>query len=203
MPTALQHSPGAVAPGELPRLRNGKREHLVRAAIELLHRQGIERTTLAEIAAHAHIPLGNVYYYFKKKDDIIAAVIEAIERRAIEVLADVDMRYADPMSRLIVLVRAMTGSSGGAAEYGCPLGSLCLELDKRAEIPRPSAGTIMRIPLSWAEGQLRALGRADAHDLALELIARYEGAALLAATLGDDSVLSRAGTRLEAWIGSL
>ena len=47
------------------------------AAIRLLHQQGIERTTLADIAKVADVPAGNVYYYFKTKDEVIAAVIEA------------------------------------------------------------------------------------------------------------------------------
>ena len=57
--------------------RPGKRERLIAAAAELLHQQGVERTTLADIAKAADVPVGNVYYYFKTKDDVIAAVIEA------------------------------------------------------------------------------------------------------------------------------
>ncbi len=60
--------------------RPGKRERLVAAAIQLLHQQGIERTTLADIAKAADVPAGNVYYYFKTKDEVIAAVIEAHTR---------------------------------------------------------------------------------------------------------------------------
>ena len=49
----------------------------------------------------------------------------------------------------------------------------------------------MRLPVDWAEQQFRSLGRRDAHDLALDLIAAYEGSALLASTMRDPSVLSR------------
>jgi len=62
--------------------RPGKRERLIAAAAQLLHQQGIERTTLAEIATAADVPAGNVYYYFKTKDDVIAAVIEAMHGRS-------------------------------------------------------------------------------------------------------------------------
>ena len=61
----------------------------------------------------------------------------------------------------------------------------------------------MRLPVDWAEQQFRALGRRDAHDLALDLIAAYEGSALLASTLRDPSVLSRAARRLSRWIDTL
>jgi AcrR family transcriptional regulator len=50
---------------------------LVAAARELVYRQGVERTTLADIAQVADVRLGNVYYYFKTQDDIVAAVVQA------------------------------------------------------------------------------------------------------------------------------
>ena len=58
-----------------PAARPGKRERLIAAAVELVYRQGVARTTLADIAQAADVPVGNVYYYFKTKDDIIAAVV--------------------------------------------------------------------------------------------------------------------------------
>ena len=58
-------------------------------------------------------------------------------------------------------------------------------------------------PIEWAEAQFRSLGRRDAHDLALDLLAAYEGSALLANTLRDPSVLSNAGRRLNRWIDTL
>jgi hypothetical protein len=61
----------------------------------------------------------------------------------------------------------------------------------------------MRLPIEWAETQFRALGRRDAHDLAIELLAAYEGTALLANTLSDPSVLSRAARRLDSRIDAL
>src|SRR5579883_46467 len=45
-----------------------KRAELVRAAKQLLHAQGFQRTTLADVARVAKVPLGNVYYYFKTKE---------------------------------------------------------------------------------------------------------------------------------------
>jgi hypothetical protein len=61
----------------------------------------------------------------------------------------------------------------------------------------------LRLPVDWAEAQFRALGRRDAHDLALDLVAACEGHALLANTLGDPELLARASRRLDRWIDSL
>ena len=44
--------------------RSGKRERLVDSARDLFHERGVQRTTLAEVAERAEVPLGNVYYYF-------------------------------------------------------------------------------------------------------------------------------------------
>ncbi len=52
----------------------------------------------------------------------------------------------------------------------------------------------MRLPIEWAEEQFRSLGRRDAHDLALELLAAYEGSALLANTLRDPERPVQGGT---------
>jgi TetR/AcrR family transcriptional regulator, transcriptional repressor for nem operon len=180
----------------------GKRQRLVTAAIQLLHQQGIERTTLADIAQVADIPAGNVYYYFKTKDAVIAAVIDAHAQQIESTLDSIDARYRTPKSRLKALVRELASQSEIVAQYGCPLGSLCSELDKR-QPPSPPAAELMRLPVAWAEEQFRAVGRRDAHDLAVDLLAAYEGSALLANTMRDPNLLSRTARRLDHWIDTL
>lgn len=172
------------------------------AATDLVHRQGTEGTTLADIAQAADVPVGNVYYYFKAKDDVIAAVIEVHAQRITAALAHIDASHQSPKSRLKALVRELASQSGTVAQFGCPLGTLCSELGKRAGDPHPAADTLMRLPVEWAETQFRALGRPDARELALDLLAAYEGSALLAHTLRDPGILAgaahRAGQRIDA-----
>jgi TetR/AcrR family transcriptional regulator, transcriptional repressor for nem operon len=183
------------------RQRPGKRERLVAAAVELLHTRGIERTTLADIAKAADVPAGNVYYYFKTKDDVIAAVIQAHAQQVKTTLASIDSQHRSPKSRLKALVRELTAQGEIVAQHGCPLGSLCSELGKR--IQQPDSAELMRLPVDWAARQFQALGRRDAHELALDLMAAYEGSALLANSLRDPGVLSGAGRRLNRWIDTL
>jgi TetR/AcrR family transcriptional regulator, transcriptional repressor for nem operon len=189
----------AAATGQRP----GKRERLVAAATQLLHQHGIERTTLADIAQAADVPAGNVYYYFKTKDEVIAAVIQAHGQQVKTTLAFIDAHHRSPKSRLKAFVREFTAQSEIVAQFGCPLGSLCSELGKRVRQPSFAEAELMRLPIEWAEMQFRSLGRRDAHDLALDLLAAYEGSALLASTLRDPSLLSRAGRRLNHWIDTL
>jgi AcrR family transcriptional regulator len=183
--------------------RPGKRERLVAAAVQLVYRQGIERTTLADIAKAADVPAGNVYYYFKTKDEVIAAVVGAHAQQVRTTLASIDARHRTPKARLKALVREFGAQSEAVAQFGCPLGSLCSELYKREpESPVP-AEELMRVPTEWAEEQFRQLGRRDAHELALELVAAYEGSALLANTMRDPKVLTGAARQLDRWIDAL
>ena len=179
-----------------------KRDRLVAAAAQLLLDQGIERTTLADIAAAANVPLGNVYYYFKTKDDVVAAVVASRIGQAQATLHEIEAKHRTPKARLKALVRQFTSHGDQIAETGCPMGTLCSELGKRSEVDL-SQGELMKIPLDWAEHEFRLLGRADARGLAEQLMAVYEGSALLANVLHDPSILRGASRRLLAWIDSL
>jgi TetR/AcrR family transcriptional regulator, transcriptional repressor for nem operon len=183
--------------------RAGKRDRLVAAAAQLLHQHGIERTTLADIAKAADVPAGNVYYYFKTKDDVIAAVIQSRIQQIQATLAVIDAHHRTPKSRLKTFVREFTAQSEIVAQYGCPLGTLCTELGKRTQLSGLAVAELMRLPTEWAEKQFRSLGRRDAHDLAIDLLAAYEGSALLANTMRDPEVLIRAARRLDRWIDTL
>jgi TetR/AcrR family transcriptional regulator, transcriptional repressor for nem operon len=193
------HLGRAVATGTRP----AKRERLVAAAIQLLHQHGIERTTLADIAQAADVPAGNVYYYFKTKDDVIAAVIDAHAQQIRTTLAAIDAQHRSPRSRLKAFVREFTSQSEVVAQHGCPLGSLCAEIGKRVRPSGFPVAELMRLLIEWAETQFRSLGRRDAHDLAIDLLAAYEGSALLASTFGDPGLLSGAARRLNRWIDAL
>jgi TetR/AcrR family transcriptional repressor of nem operon len=179
-----------------------KRERLVAAARRVMYEQGVETTTLAHIAAAADVPLGNVYYYFKTKDALVSAVIESY-RRSYGVVSTELAQQESPAGRLKALVQFLTSRRDQLATYGCPIGSLNSELDKRKDALRSDAATILAGLIDWAEVQFRAMGRADARELAVALIAAYEGIALLAATLQDPSLISTEGDRLLRWIDSL
>jgi len=193
--------------GERPdigtRRRPDKRERLVAAASQLLHQQGIERTTLAGMAQVAGVPPGNVYYYFKTKDEVIEAVVEARAQETLAMTAALERRHRTPKGRLKALVAAFAQQAETVARHGCPLGALCSELDRRATGPDPAVARLMRIPIEWAERQFRLMGRSDAPELAFDLIANYEGTALLTNTFGDPELLTREARRLERWIDSL
>ena len=180
----------------------GKRQRLVASARELIHKQGVEKTTIADIAQAADVPVGNVYYYFKTKDELVDA---AIDGHAADVRAMLGSlaRHRTPQARLKALIRELMSQRELAADYGCPLGSLCSELDKRTDTLARSCSELLQLPVDWAAQQFRLMGRRDARDLAVALIASYEGIALLTNTFHDPELMTREGRRLERWIDSL
>jgi TetR/AcrR family transcriptional regulator, transcriptional repressor for nem operon len=183
--------------------RPGKRERLVDAARQLFHQQGIEITTLADIAKVADVPVGNIYYYFKTKDDLVAAVIDGYTSELRSRLSTLD-RHRTPKARLKALIRDLTEQREVAAQYGCPMGTLCFELDKRGDdIERAAVSELLTISVDWAEVQFRSMGRSDARDLAVALVSAYQGVSLLTNTLRDPELMARESRRLDRWIETL
>jgi TetR/AcrR family transcriptional regulator, transcriptional repressor for nem operon len=182
--------------------KSGKRERLIEGARQVLYEQGVERTTLAEVAQAADVPAGNVYYYFKTKDELVQAAIAEHAREIRATLESLEV-HRTPKARLKALVRRLAEQSEATARFGCPQGTLCSELDKRDDgLSRDCAG-MMRLPIDWAERQFRAMGRRDARDLGIALIASYQGIALLTNTFRDPELMRRECRRLERWIDSL
>jgi TetR/AcrR family transcriptional regulator, transcriptional repressor for nem operon len=179
-----------------------KRARLVASASGLLHRNGVARTTLADIAKDADVPLGNVYYYFKTKDELIQAVIDA-HAEHIRAALDVFEQQPTPHARLAAFARSLAGTGEYAARSGCPHGTLCSELDKRDDGMDRAAATLMSLYTDWAEEQFRQIGRNDARDLATTLIAMSQGASLLANTFRDPDLMRRQAHQIERWIDTL
>lgn len=183
----------------------GKRERLVAAACRVLHEQGVERTTLADIALAADVPVGNVYYYFKTKDQLVEAAINAHGNDLRAMLSALDRRRT-PQARLKGLIGALVEQRDLAARYGCPFGTLACELDKRPDGLDRTAADVLCILADWSEQQFRSMGFGDqpeARDLAIALIASYQGISLLTNTFRDPELMVREGRRLERWIDSL
>jgi TetR/AcrR family transcriptional regulator, transcriptional repressor for nem operon len=180
----------------------GKRDRLIAGARVLIHQQGVEKTTIADIARAADVPVGNVYYYFKTKDELVDAAIDSHVQDIQSLLRALE-RHPTPQARLKALVRELTAQRELAAQYGCPLGSLCSELDKRTDGLHLACAEMLRLPIDWSEQQFRLLGRRDARDLAIALMASYQGIALLANTFSDPELMTREARRIARWIDSL
>ncbi|MER6223592.1 TetR/AcrR family transcriptional regulator [Streptomyces sp900105755] len=201
-----------------------KRQRLMAAAARVLHEQGVERTTLADIAQEADVPVGNVYYYFKTKDELVRAALGEHTAHLDELTARLD-RLPDPRDRLKALVEAWVEQREVAARYGCPTGTLAAELGKRTDGSLDAeAGAVIRRLLDWVARQFREMRLSGANhgdgadepngadepydpydpdDLAVTLVSGYQGMSLLANALRDPDVMTREGARLAGWLDSL
>ncbi len=180
----------------------GKRERLAAAAAQVLHEKGVEQTTLADIARVADVPVGNVYYYFKTKNELVEAAIQAHGGGLEELIEQLDALPA-PQDRLKALLAGWVGQRELTARYGCPTGSLASELDKRADGLDVAVAEVMRRLLDWVEAQFAEMGREDSRELAVAMVAAYQGISLLTNTLRDPGLMLAEGGRLERWIDSL
>jgi AcrR family transcriptional regulator len=182
--------------------RGGKRERLAAAAAQVFHRQGVEKTTLSDIAQAADVPLGNVYYYFKTKDQLVEAALGA-HHEQLRTLTERLEELPEPADRLKALIDGWVDQRDTAARHGCPFGTLATELDKRDDGLDRSAATVLQALIDWVEAQFRLMGRSDAHDLAIELVAAYQGMSVLTNTLREPQVMTALGRRLTAWVDTL
>jgi TetR/AcrR family transcriptional repressor of nem operon len=179
-----------------------KRQQLVDSAQSLIYEQGVHRTTLAEVAERADVPVGNVYYYFKTKDDLVDAVLESRAAQIHETLEGFGKRRT-PQARLKALAHGWVEIAETVAQFGCPLGTLSSELGKHPDDMAAPDASVFQPIVDWIETQLRELGRRDARDLAFELLARIQGGALLGQSFRDPDILVRQTRITNRWIDSL
>ena len=162
----------------------------------------MQPTTLVQVAEAADVPPGNVYYYFKTKDELVSAVLASWAGQFAAMLAALEARRT-PRARLKALARSWDDMRDLVARYGCPLGTLASELDKSEDGLAREAAQPMLLIIDWAERQFREIGRRDARELAVTLLAGIQGAAQLANAFRDPDLMTRQVRRLERWIDAL
>lgn len=188
----------------MPRPKTNNREKLLRIAERLVHREGYRGATLAKLAREARIPIGNLYYYFKTKDEIICAVLQdraaalRSEREAWEA------KTRDPRELLLAYLAWLGDTRASVAENGCPLGSLCTELNKHGGPVAKRAAALLSEPLRWMEKQFRRLGKgSESKGLALHLFSALQGIAVVSNTFDDPRLVMSETKRLGRWIRDL
>jgi AcrR family transcriptional regulator len=169
-----------------------------------VHQQGFNRSTLADIAERAEVPLGNVYYYFKTKDAIGEAVVARYAARYQQFRADWE-RHDDPRRRIAAFIDTNVAERAVLADYGCPIGTLNAELHKQASPLADHAGGIFADLLTWLAEQFRALGRSAkrARVLAVHVLSAVQGMALLAHVFNDPDLVDGEAQHLKKWIQTL
>ncbi len=185
--------------------RSNTREKLIDAARQLVHHQGLYRTSLNEIAHAAGVPLGNVYYHFRTKESLVAAVIDGYARDVCKNLLTWEMATENPIARLKLMVNSAKDMTEVFARYGCPHGSLCSELDGDDTDERlaKAATNLLKLHVDWAAGQFQLLGHSAPQAQAMDLVSALQGAYLLANTYRSTDLLKAQLARLERWVDDM
>src|SRR6478609_112525 len=170
-----------------PRLtRKGERTRarIVEAAAALIHERGVAATTLEEVKAAAEVSGSQMYHYFADKNELVQAVIDyqadTIVKHNRQALGS--PKGVEAWRKLVV-----TGVRSTQGKGGCALGSLGGQLaesdpEARALIAAGfeqwAAAISDGLRSPHADGKLPP--DIDPDDLATTLLARRQGALLLA-----------------------
>jgi AcrR family transcriptional regulator len=176
----------------MPR-KTDKRGRLVEAAKKMIHQQGFNLTTLADIADASKVPLGNVYYYFKTKEEIGAAVIADMLIELRTRLSEWDATLPVAKRLIAFLDYELQGSSADwTVQYGNCIGALCQELAKQSGGLAEGCVQLLQEVLSWVHKQFQELGlpQDKAQACAISFIAKWQGMLLLTSTFADKSYLT-------------
>lgn len=177
-----------------------KRERLLGAARRLIHERGFNQTSLADIAAAADVPLGNVYYYFKTKQALASAVISRQAQDFAQLEQDL-ANITEARARIEGYLSMLLVNSGQIAAFGCPIGSLCTELNKADSGISSQAEDLLQHQLDWLTEQFAALGKGDeAQDLATQMLVQLQGASVLAHAFHDQTLLAQQIAQLRNWL---
>jgi TetR/AcrR family transcriptional repressor of nem operon len=106
------------------------RERLIGVALRLFGEKGYQSTSVADVQREADCHSGSFYHFFPTKQDLLLAVLERYRTGIVPMLiepawTDVD----DPIERIFALLaRYRMLLEMSHCTYGCPIGSLALEL---------------------------------------------------------------------------
>lgn len=186
------------------------RSKIVRAAMELFWLKGYNSTSVADILSRTQLNSGSLYHVFPSKQDVLIGVLEAY-RDGIEemLLAPAWAGVEDSIERIFALLNAYrTMIVESDCSYGCPIGSLALELHE----PDPRVRELLAQNFAnWTaaiEACLRAAGPrlpgdVDRAALAQFVLTAMEGGVMQARTYRDVAYFDRTVAQLRAHLAML
>lgn len=180
------------------------RLRIIETADQLFYRYGYRNTSFDDIVETGGIARGKIYYYFKTKDAILAAVINERLHGLHERFDEWDHHHADPLERLHCFSEMLLHNAGQIAQFGCPDGTLNSELGKGEWLLRDQARLLLDTLRDYLTRQFGLLGyQHNAQELALQMLARSQGIALLAHAYQDSDILTKEVNRLQDWLNNL
>ena len=165
------------------------RERLLAAAMELFQEKGYNATSVADILAKAGANSGSLYHFFPTKQEVLLAVLDGylagISRMLLEpAWGEVE----DPIEKVFALLeRYREALVATDCTYGCPIGSLALELHEPDPPVRERLAANFEAWVDAVAACLEAAGprlpvALDRRDLATFALTTMEGGVMLSRT---------------------
>lgn len=186
------------------------RTTIVLAAMELFWEKGYGSTSVADILSRSQVNSGSLYHYFPGKQDVLIAVLK-MYRDGIEdmLLAPAWQGVADPIERVFALLahyRRLIVETD--CFYGCPIGSLALEIHEpdppvREAIAVNFAGWIGAVERCLREAGNRIPESTDRRALAEFILTTMEGGVMQARSFRDVKYFDSSVAQLRAYFDLL
>jgi TetR/AcrR family transcriptional regulator, transcriptional repressor for nem operon len=186
------------------------RARIVEAAMELFWLKGYGSTSIADILSRSQVNSGSLYHFFPGKQDLLIAVLEAYRDGIGPMLLEPAWAgVADPVEKVFALLgkyRSLIVETECA--YGCPIGSLALELHEAdPAVRRLLAENFEGWVAAVAACLEQALGRfppgTDPRALAELALTVMEGGVMQARTHRDVGHFDRSVAQLRAYFEML
>jgi TetR/AcrR family transcriptional regulator, transcriptional repressor for nem operon len=181
------------------------REKIIFAAMELFWLKGYNSTSVADLLSRTQLNSGSLYHVFPSKQDVLIGVLEAY-RDGIEemLLAPAWAGEHDPIEKIFALLKHYrTLIVETDCTYGCPIGSLALELHE----PDPQVRELIAANFeNWTKAIEKCLTDAgkrlprnvDRKALAQFVLTAMEGGVMQSRTHRDVAYFDRAVKQLRA-----
>ena len=165
------------------------RDRLVLAAMRLFAESGYQSTSVADILKAAGANAGSLYHVFPTKQDLLIAVLDAY-RTGISptMLQPAWAGVEDPIERVFALLGAYRGMLATTdCTYGCPIGSLALELhEPDARVRQAMAanfnGWVALVQMCFEAAADRLPADVDRRELAIFTLTIMEGGVMQSRT---------------------
>jgi AcrR family transcriptional regulator len=186
------------------------RTRLILTAMQLFRDKGYGSTSVADVLHAARVNSGSLYHFFPGKQELLLAVLDAYYAGIHPMLLEPAWRgVEDPIERVFALLgcyrQALLDSE---CLYGCPIGSLALELH---EPDPPVRERLAANFAAWTDAVHGCLQEAGARlpralerrELATLVLTVMEGAVMQARTFRDVDCFDGAVRQLRAYFARL
>jgi AcrR family transcriptional regulator len=181
------------------------REKIIQAAMELFWLKGYNSTSIADLLSRTQLNSGSLYHVFPSKQDVLIGVLEAYRDGIEQMLLEPAWgEEEDPIEKIFALLKGYrTMIVESDCTYGCPIGSLALELHE----PDPKVRDLLAENFeNWTRAVERCIEAAgkriprgvDRKALAQFVLTAMEGGVMQARTHRDVAYFDRAVKQLRS-----